>query len=352
MRLLTASRAGLAFKCSYFLRPEVPHDTSPMGAAAEEGTLLHSIIEADLLGKTSLPLGTTVGNLDAASLARVEAKFAAWKEWARSEKRIGWRPEVPLAYHAKSDSARELPPGGHRDYSEVMPGEVAMQVDVVSFGEDASGTYAEVIDWKSGQKSDSAAAQVGLAALALSRAFDVERVRARVVYIGEDGVTVDEAWLSGFDLDMVRGNVLRVVEKADPEPRPGPHCSSLYCPARHACPATVAALAEVADVPTADIQKLVAGAIKTPADAGAAHVRLRVIKDAVKAVEERIRAVVEKEGSAPTPGGKVLRLVTTTRETFSRSRLPKEQADRILAELRDVGALAESTSSYIKECSK
>jgi hypothetical protein len=342
VRRLTASKFGLAQRCAYFLREEVAHDDSPMGPAAQEGTELHAMIQADLEGK---PIPQTTS-------PAVAAKYVAWTAWAPSERRIGWQPEVAYAYDPKADAARVLDQAHHRDYSGARAGEVAMQLDVVTFGEDVEGTYAEVLDWKSGQRSDGATAQVEIAALALSRAHGVDRVRTRVVYVGEDGVSVDEAWLSSFDLDMVRGRLLRILAVADPEPVPGGHCSALFCPARHACPATVQALAEVSRLPQPEIAQLVAEAITTPAAAGAAHVRLRVIKDAVKAIEERVRAVVEEHGYAPTPTGKVLRLVTTTRETFSRSRLPKQDAEGIMRELRELGALAESTSSYVKECSK
>jgi len=342
MRRLTASRFGLSLRCTYFLLDHVEHDESPQGPAAAEGTELHAMIQA-AIERAPVPATTSPA---------VAAKFAAWVAWSKAEERVGWRPEVAYAYHAQSDSGRVLEQAHHRDYSGARDGDVAMQLDVVSFGEDTDGTYAEVIDWKSGQRSEAAIHQVSLAALAVSRAHDVDRVRVRVVYVAEDGVTVDEAWLSSFDLDMVRGQLLRVLGLPDPEPKPGQHCAAFYCPARHKCPATVQALAEVAQVPAVEMARLVASAIKTPEQAGEVHVRLRVVKDAVKAIEERVRAVVEEHGAVPTPNGKVLRLVTTTRETFSKSRLPKEDAEGIMRELRELGALAESTSSYVKECSK
>lgn len=342
MRRLTASRFGLSLRCSHFLQDHVPHDDSPQGPAAAEGTELHALIEA-AIREQAIPATTSPA---------VAAKFAQWVAWSKAERRLGWQPEVAYAYDSQADAARVLEQSHHRDYSGARDGEVAMQLDVVSFGEDTDGTYAEVIDWKSGQRSEAAIHQVSLAALAVSRAHEVDRVRVRVVYVAEDGVTVDEAWLSSFDLDMVRGKLLQVLRAPDVEPRPGQHCSSMWCPARHACPATVQALAEVAQVPEVEMVRLVASAIKTPVQAGEVHVRLRVIKDAVKAIEERVRAVVEEHGYAPTPDGKVLRLVTSSRETFARSRLPKDRAEEILATLREVGALSVSESTYLKECSK
>lgn len=115
MRLLTASKAGLAFKCSWWLRDDVPLDDSPAGPAAAEGTALHSLIEGVLLGATN--------DLDHLPPV-VVAKFMQWDKWAKGQRRLGWRPEVAYAYHARSDSARELPQAHHRDYSDVRPGEV------------------------------------------------------------------------------------------------------------------------------------------------------------------------------------------------------------------------------------
>lgn len=351
MRRLTASKAGLAIECSFWLHDHVPLDTSPAGPAADEGTAVHALIENDIRGGDG---AVVLPPLSPDGALRVEAKFTAWKAWAKKERRIGWRPEVAYAYDPSTDTARELVQRGHRDYSGVKPGEVAMQLDVVTMGADADGPLAEVIDWKTGRDVEPALTngQLGVAALAVSRVMGVDRVRVRLVYIGEDGVHEDSAVLEALDLDMVRHHMRRVVGSPDTTPKPGPHCSGMYCNARHQCPAIVGDMAQLVNVPPADMRTLVAGALVTPEDAGFAHVRLRAIKDAVAAVEERIKSIVETHGSAPTAGGKVLRLVPATRTNVN--------GKKALVMLREMGAaetaLSELTteSNYVslKECAR
>ena len=349
MRRLTASRAQLAIKCSFWLHDHVEVLDSPPGPWAIEGTALHSMIEADLLGMNPTPaLDELQGDVDA--IERVTRKFRAWQAWAVKERHVGWRPEVAFAYDHRSDSARELAAKHHRDYSDARPGELTMQLDVVTMGEDAEGPFAEVIDWKSGQDSAYAAAQLGVGALAWCRVTGVERARVRAVYVGEESVHEHTAWLSAFDLDMVRWNVRRVLETPDPEPRPGGHCSALYCGARHACPATIADTAALAKVPEEDVRDLVATAIQTPAQAAHAYVRLKVIEDAVDAVKTQIRKVVSRSGGGvPLDNGHVLKLVETTTEHFSKARLPKDRAEDVLAELRSLGAISTSTRTYMRQ---
>lgn len=352
MRRLTASKAQLALECAYWLRDDVPLLYEPSGPAAEEGTLLHAMIECHLRDVATLPDGHGAG-LSTESQERVCRKYERWAAWAKTQRRIGWRPEVAFAYSPTTDTAKELVQKHHRDYSGAAPGDIAMQVDLVTFGTDGTGPYAEVIDWKSGRKQTASEdnAQVGVAALAISRCFGLDRVRVRLVYVGEDGVDVDDAWLEGMDLDILRNRLRAVLAKEQEAPRPGAHCTELWCNARHACPATVQALAEVSAQPLEDIRSLLT-MLRSPEDAGRAYVQLRVIKDAVRAVEDRIKGIVEAHGSAPTSGGKVLRLVSTTKETFSKSRLPKERSAEVLDLLREVGALTESTFTSVREGSK
>lgn len=347
MRRLTASRFALAQKCSYQLHEHVEHEDNFPREEAEDGTAVHAFIEADIKNE-NLPIHL-VANLPKERVDVIMRKYESWSRWADTNRRIGWQSEVPLAYHARSDVARALESKGHRDYSGARDGEVCMTLDLVCFGEDMDGTYGVVKDWKTGQDSAYASAQLALGALAWARLHGIDRVHVSAVYLGEESVREVPGWLSSFDLDMVRGDVLRILERPDQEPRPGTHCATHYCPARASCPATMRAMAEVAQTSPADIVTLAASAITTPAQAGAAYARLRVVKDGVKAIEERIKTVVREQGPAPTVAGKELRLVETSRETFSRSRLPKESAEATLQELRDLGALTMSTSEYLRE---
>ncbi len=152
---------------------------------------------------------------------------------------------------------------------------------------------------------------------------------------------MDAFMLEALDLDMTRHRVRRVIEHTDTEPKPGPHCSGMYCAARYTCPSTVTAIAELTNAPVVDIRRLVAGSLVTPEDAGLAHVRLRAIKDAVKAVEDRIKAIVETHGEAPTADGKVLKVIAATRTNTD--------GKRALAMLREMGAEESAVAGLISE---
>lgn len=345
---LTGSKCALAFKCSFWMRDDVPVVDSFPGQAALEGTVLHSLIEANIRGVDGVdPMQHLLGDVE--SYQRVEKKYRQWIAWAQKERRVGWRPEVALAYDVQSDSARELDAQHHRDYSDAKPGEVCMQLDLVYMGEDAEGPYACIDDWKSGADSAYAAAQLGVGALAWCRLVGVDRARVRAVYIGEDAVEPKEAWLDVMNLDLVRAELVRVFRSPDTEPRPGPHCSTLYCPARTACPATIDDAAAIARVPVADMRTLIATSINTPEQAAHAHVRLRVIEDAVDAIKAQIREIVRAQGEVPLGNGKALKLVKVVTENFSKARIPPERADEVLRELRELGALASHERTHMKE---
>lgn len=284
-----------------------------------------------------------------AERARVERVWARTLDWLADNQRIGWCPEQAIAWDYTSDIARELPRASHRDYSSVTDAEVATTLDVATM----DGDVAVAIDFKFGRSDlESYASQASFVALAWARTVGASKARSVFVRFDEEGHE-ERVW--SFDAMALDANAyelrasLETAMNAQPEPTPGPHCSDRYCGMRAICPATASIIRSNPD--TAPLAELVATAITTPADAGRAYVQLRLVKDAVKVVEERIREVVEAQGSAPTSPGKVIRLTTTTRETFSQGRIPPERRDAVLADLRELGALTSSTSTYLREVS-
>ena len=268
-------------------------------------------------------------------------------KWLGANIRVGWRAELALALDCTDSVARVLPSAGHRDYSQARDGEICGTADVATM----DGDVAVVYDWKTGETPlTSYEAQASFLALAWARVTGATEARAVFVHFGEDGVD-EHVWeYDAMGLDAVESGIMEGMVAADSlhaDPQPGPHCSDMYCPARASCPATTAVMLSNPDV--SPLAELVAASIQTPEQAGAAYRKLRLVKDAVKLVEERIRSVVEEQGEAPTAPGKVLRLVTTTRETFSQGRIPTERREAVLADLRDLGAVQSSTSSYLKE---
>lgn len=344
----SGSKLALLPHCRYFARPDVAWPEDEAGDAARFGNAIHTLVDA-LLRDRPMPIDEAMllHGVPESERLRVAKVWGTAIDYITPLRRIGWRSELPLAWDWTSDTARELESRGHRDYSQALPTEIPLTLDVATM----DGDVAEVRDWKTGQTPlESYAAQATIGALAWARVTGASRARAVFTHLGEDGAH-EHAWeYDAMGLDAAAHELTAALESAatgKPEPTPGPHCSDLYCPLRATCPATLAVVRSNDDI--APLAALVDRAITTPAQAGEAYRKLRLVKEAVKVVEDRIRAIVEASGEAPTAPGKVIRLVTTTRETFSKDRLPPERRDDVLRDLRDLGALSFNKSTYLKE---
>lgn len=346
MKNLSGSKLALLNHCLYPYRQDVVHPADPPGPQAQFGSCMHTLTEFQIRG-TPMPLDEAmrIHGVPESERPRVAAVWSVVLSWLADNQMLGWHPEQALAWDWRTDTARLLARAEHRAY-DITADEVPTTLDVATM----SGDEAVAIDFKFGRSElDTYASQAEFVALAWQRASGAAQARSRFVRFDEEG-TEERSW--SFDelaLDAMSSRLSERIQAAhgEPQPEPGPHCSDMYCPARASCPATMAVMRSNVDL--APLADLVAASIQTPEQAGAAYRKLRLVKDAVKLVEERIRSVVEEQGEAPTAPGKVLRLVTTTRETFSQSRIPPERRDAVLADLRELGAVQSSTSSYLKE---
>lgn len=345
----SGSKLAVLPYCGYFARPDVAWPADEAGDAAAFGNAIHALCESAIRSRAlTVEDAAKAHGVAESGLPRLRRVWAVALDYIATRARVGWCAEVPLAWSWRMDTARELPSKGHRDYSDAYEDEVCGTADVATMDDGV----AVVMDWKTGRSDlDSYREQASFLALAWARSVGASQARAVFVRFSEDGFE-ERVWVLGsMDLDataMLLEGRLAEADERRAEPVPGPHCTELYCPARTTCPATASIIRSNPDV--APLAELVASAITTPADAGRAYVQLRLVKDAVKVVEERIREVVEAQGSAPTSPGKVIKLTTTTRETFSQGRIPPERRDAVLADLRELGALTSSTSTYLREC--
>lgn len=160
-------------------------------------------------------------------------------------------PEVALAYRPADDTARLIGQGLERDYSTVALDEIPLTIDLAGKRQD----HGVVRDYKTGHRNVSRAGvnwQMVGAALAVSRAFDLDEIEAEVIYVrpGRD-VYRDTAHLSGLDLagaaaelralmPRVERNRARLANGEHVEPTEGDWCT--YCPSKWACPAKVGTL--------------------------------------------------------------------------------------------------------------
>lgn len=230
--------------------------------------------------------------------------------------------EVTFAYDSATLTAREVGRGLARDYSAVIPTEVAGTADVVAIAGDA----VLVWDYKTGHGALPPAEknwQLRALALMACRAYGKQRAQVEVVRIDESGgVWFDSATFDAFDLDAIEGELqtlLAVViaerqRKARGEAltySQGAHCR--YCPAFQHCEANTKLLREVAADPQS-IERLLDGAL-TLDTAAKAYRKIHAVRAILGKVESAIYAFAAQQ-PIPLGDGVMLGEVETTRESL------------------------------------
>ena len=352
MKRITMSKTQLVPECLYWLRDEAEHAWDEPGLPAIEGTFVHAMVEAHGTGGDVQEVDAPAG-IDEDKCVRM---YRCWVKWADDTDPNGTiRHEVALAYNPETGKGRELAKAHHRDYSDVKPGEIAGTLDGVS----CDGTTITVRDWKTGKPVSGAAKNMQLTTGMLAARClypQASRFVVELVYLNDEGrpAYVDSAELDEMDLDAARADLRHALKMhATAQPKPGPHCTQLYCPARGTCPATVAAMAGLAEVTTQSIEAIMSRSIKGPDDAARVWPLLVRAEELLKAARGRIASIVERQPVA-LASGHVLRMTEpSTRETFSKARIPASKRDEVMADLRAMGAVSETTSKgYMKEYAK
>jgi len=350
------SKGGLVLACSHWARADVPWSDDETGEAAAVGNALHALCDAWIKVHTGthaamLRLEDAAARCDvsADSLPRLRLLWASALEWLTLHTRIGWQPERAYAWDFVDDAGRELPTSGHRDYSQARPSEWCGTADCVTWDDATLVVY----DWKSG-RADLATYDGQMAALAVAaaRAHGAASVRVVLVRFRDDGEPpeVRERAFDSLDLESYADRFAEALDGAaylTAEPKPGPHCDEMYCPARRACPASKALLASHPE--TAPLAEVLSTAIVTPEDAGRAYMLAARAEKLIKAMKERVKEVVQECGEAPTAPGKRLVLLSQSREYFSAERIDPLRREAIVGELRELGALRRSEWTEIRE---
>ena len=333
VRRLTCSRLGLAAKCLYWLRPDVPHEDVP-SEARDVGTAFHALAAARINGHEAV-----AGILTAAGPEVLALYGAAFDHTAPA---TGKRAEVAYAFDPVTGNARELGVDIGRDYEKAgaRPGEICGSADVVitieplleRWGLDGDELrevpgVIEVRDWKTGQDCGPAAASTQLRGLGSMSLLSQSRSYAVIVgydYVSPDGVRSVSAPLDPFTLRDVIPLELTVladaVAKDGPtsKPEPGEHCSSLYCPARHHCPAQRALVETAAPSHVKHLPLLqdATAAITRPEAARAILAALDALDDLSKIWWSKLDAYADEHGPIDVGGGKAYRGWNETRESI------------------------------------
>lgn len=240
MKNLSGGNTALALACQWWLTDEAVLVKEPTTPSMAKGNAVHKAIELDIRGSADFEANLAAGMKahGVTSAAGIDKKYAAWREWAKTRRRVGWAPEKAIAYDARNDKSRLLPdtPGWFRFNDVDRSCEIPLVIDVIAMGSDENGPYAEVIDWKTGRENhDKDGMQIRACALGAARLFGVSRARARVVYISEENVFERDEMLEEFDFDGLAFQLGWVFRLEDSAPKPGAHCNNLYCAAKESC---------------------------------------------------------------------------------------------------------------------
>ena len=307
MRRESASKFELLAQCGWWATPEAKHErlTAP---EATFGTAIHNIAASAIDDTVQvIPLGMSDDEI--AHLAQVSLVVLAY---IQDHKRLGWKAEVAFAFDIATGKGRELPSkDGHRDYSDCKPTEIPGTADLVYMAHDAEGPFACVDDWKwSGFHGDDLRAEGQLSGLALmvSKAWGVDRVRARALRISDDGVddTSEVYWLDVFELARIEADICAYAEAvANAKPNPGPWCSDRWCPAIADCPATKAVLPQLIPATALVRDYRLSTTLESPEHAAWTLAAVEMVDEATKIIRQKLRDYADANGGIPLADGKV-----------------------------------------------
>lgn len=268
---------------------------------------------------------------------------------------LGLTPELALAYHPATDTARVLGAGLGRAYEAagVADDEVPLTVDVAGLDSPQRPSVGFVGDFKTGWSRLTPAAfnwQMRGGALALARAFDLDAVRVQLIHLREDRpafrdrATFTSADLAAFAAEAGARHELAVAERKnyrmtreEPDATIGSWCR--YCPSYHACSAQTALIKRIADVDQGE--QLDAEAIAV------AYRRVRAARAGLKRIDKQIHAAAARSPVLieVMPDGTEMWLGETT--VTDHRKLDPDIARAVLREMLDDQAADEASKHEV-----
>ena len=310
---LSGSKMGLAFKCLYWTTQPWPDD--PSGDAATNGSWYHGVTCATINGAEPPPAPACLG--DANEWTPIDDAQELVHELLMDNydpERIKAEP----AYVYSPSGTRFLGFDIGRNYGDIADDEIPCSLDVVA----VDGTRAVVVDWKTGRRENVEPAemnkQLAFGALCVADYHGVTEVEVQIRFA--DGGVWRHVY-DAFDLLDIRADVNALIATTDPQPQPGLHCTSKWCPIRATCPKTQEIVAEIMEPPTDDYPLAVdvaAGeSIVSPVHAASLWNRAAAARALLDKIDSAIKAYVDENGAIPLGDGKEYRQVEETRESIS-----------------------------------
>jgi hypothetical protein len=343
--MISASKFALLRECRYWARADVPHGADRGSRESTRGTEVHAAIEAYVLGR-AIPEPNT------------DEAHAMWRHahaWLAKRAPGSLAVEEPFVFDPATGTAVMLSPileelglSGARPYAEPVawakiveahrlgPDAIPMTLDLIEDGE-----VATIYDWTTSGWAGGATdkrAQLSLNALALARAWGVERVRIVRLLLTVEGLEETElAILDDFDFAQIEGEIASLLGAiAGSPPTPGLWCRELYCPDRETCPATKGAIEQV--VPAASLVRFrFTREIESEEHASALLPLAKLASAYVEGVEDALKDWARTHGPIPTSPGKGWGPSTRRQSTFKK--------DLAIALLKQLGATEEQIAA-------
>ncbi len=319
---LSGSKISLAKHCTWWAREDVALPSSVASAHANAGTDKHTCLEKILLcGPMLSEEFRKLWGCDPRDVNVIQTNILDWLPFLTAECEESLT-EIPLAYDPKTDKARELPRGQHREYIGLRPGEIPLTLDLVAFFADGTGL---VIDHKTGRQDNLDRAcesgQLGIGALAFARLHKLDTVRVAYTIVGDDGCArIDEATLDAFDLESIAEEIKGLAETIarKPDPSAGPWCKSKYCPALGTCPVTLEAIQKTESLAplSSTSQAPISVSIQSAEHCAKVHTQLALAEEFLGMVRAAIEIYVKEHGAVPLADGSLLDLVAHSRESL------------------------------------
>ncbi len=224
---LSISGLGLAQKCAYSYRPDVPRGEDKAGARAIVGTIVHTLAEAHVAGRAHSEMDGFDPELVSEAIGIYGGPLRSFlnsKKWDACE--------IGLEYDATSDTAERCLRRGEPGYLNVPPMHLRGTLDLLS----VKSVEAEIYDIKTGKHVDNYEQLYGQA-VAVSRKYKVDTVRVAYLYARKTKCEPSAVEVLDRDsLDYQAGRITRLLKKLPiAEPVRGDWC--WVCRSKADCPA-------------------------------------------------------------------------------------------------------------------
>ncbi len=239
---LTASRLDLAAHCLWWARTDTELPEDEPFAYTTAGKEFHAAAESWLSIGDNQPSRNFLLS-EHTEDPKVVEMFNGWTENWGDQDITMQAVEVPYAYNVATGDVKILSPEWWKykkgKKSERGPNDLVAKADLIGWRDG----MLVIVDHKTGQRTGRAedSRQLMLGGLCAARMYEQETVCVEYHYVDDVGnISVDSAVLTEMELGGLEAELRQFVKEPEAHPRPGTHCSELFCKANElsTCPVT------------------------------------------------------------------------------------------------------------------